>query len=657
MKKIFLSAGFAFICLSLCSQVIHIDDAGDTKSAIKITYTTANKVENKLKPIPVQNIKLLNSIFSQRYELNRKYLMSLESDKLLQNFYYEAGISRGDHPMVSNEKDFSKFYWGWESPSNQLRGHFLGHWLSAAAYAYAATNDLELKFKADFIIKELADCQRNNGGQWAASIPEKYFDLMAKGEPIWSPQYTVHKTLMGLYDMYIMAGSEEALAVLDKFADWFHTWTGKQIENNNAGAVYRGEASGMFEIWSNMYGLTGKQKYLDLMERYGNPGLFQMLQDGKDALSSDHANASIPWSHGSARAYEVTGDKHWQDVTQAFWKNAVSERESFCTGGQNAGEFWIPPGQLSHFLCGTNQEHCTVYNMIRTADYLYRWTGKQEYADYIERNIYNGILAQQNPNTGMVAYFLPMASGYKKGGERGWGHPTMDFWCCHGSLVQAQTRYLEYIYFENDEGLVVSQYIPSVLKWKKDNVPVKLQQDFKSSQFSKDYALNRWAMDFKVEAEKPVQFAVQLRLPWWLKEKAIIKVNGVQEQVSVINGTHTINRTWHNDEISVEFPTKIYAETLSGTKNMVAFMEGPVVLAGITDKDVTLRGNISNPENIFVQEYEQEYKLVRWKQSHYRTTNQQPNIKFIPLYEIADENYAVYFQVEKEYLRKYDMSY
>ena len=42
-----------------------------------------------------------------------------------------------------------------------------------------------------------------------------------------------------------------------------------------------------------------------------------------------------------------------------------------------------------------NQEHCIVYNMMRLADYLLRWTGDVAYADYWERNLYNGILAQQ----------------------------------------------------------------------------------------------------------------------------------------------------------------------------------------------------------------------------------------------------------------------
>ena len=71
--------------------------------------------------------------------------MSLENDKLLQNFYYEAGISKTGNITLNKDLNIKDFYWGWESPSNQLRGHFLGHWMSAAAYLYAETKDEEVK--------------------------------------------------------------------------------------------------------------------------------------------------------------------------------------------------------------------------------------------------------------------------------------------------------------------------------------------------------------------------------------------------------------------------------------------------------------------------------------------------------------------------------
>ena len=573
--------------------------------------------------------------------------MSLENDKLLQNFYYEAGISKTGNITLNKDLNIKDFYWGWESPSNQLRGHFLGHWMSAAAYLYAETKDEEVKAKLDKIVAELQICQVVNGGQWAGSIPEKYLELMVNGQQIWSPQYTIHKTLMGLYDTYALTGSKQALEILENYADWFHDWTRKQIKEGKADTIYRGETSGMLEIWAELYDLTHQQKYLDLMQAYGNPGMFQSLVKGEDALSLDHANASIPWSHGAAKVYEVTGNTYWLSVTQSFWRNAVLERESYATGGQNAGEHWIPKGKNQDFLGQNNQEHCTVYNMIRTADYLFRWTGDFSYADYIEKNIYNGILAQQHPNTGMVAYFLPMASGFTKGGEKGWGHPTNDFYCCHGTLVQAHVRYTENIYYEDAQGLVVSQYIPSELKWQKNNIPITIEQHFLGSEYNKDFDASRWNMKFKISANQDSQFEIKFRVPSWLKENPLVKINGVKQNVLVSNGSFILNKTWKNDDVSIEFPTKVYLEPLAKNSNLYAFMEGPIVLAGVNVSDVTLKGDVKKANSILNREYDQEYKNVKWKQSHYRTSGQQQNVRFVPLYEIGDEKYTLYFPITK----------
>ena len=82
-----------------------------------------------------------------------------------------------------------------------------------------------------------------------------------------------------------------------------------------------------------------------------------------------------------------------------------------------------------------------------------------KYLDYIEQNLYNGFLAQQNRFTGMPTYFLPM----KSGGVKTWGSPKNDFWCCHGTMVQAQTIYQNLCYYQKDgeNRIYVAQYIPS----------------------------------------------------------------------------------------------------------------------------------------------------------------------------------------------------
>ena len=89
-----------------------------------------------------KNVRLKEGELLRREESNREYLMKLENRYLLRNYLLEAGRYSG-RGMDENAMG------GWEDPTCQLRGHFLGHWLSAAALRYQETGDLELKAKAE----------------------------------------------------------------------------------------------------------------------------------------------------------------------------------------------------------------------------------------------------------------------------------------------------------------------------------------------------------------------------------------------------------------------------------------------------------------------------------------------------------------------------
>jgi DUF1680 family protein len=580
-------------------------------------------------------------MFQQRFDLNRRYLMSLRSDNLLQNYYMEAGLWG---PRTRPED----CHGGWESPTCQLRGHFLGHWLSAAARIYASMGDTEVKGKADWIVSELARCQEENGGEWVGSIPEKYLDWIVRGKGVWAPHYTLHKTLMGLYDMAAYAGNEQALDIMVKWARWFQRWTG-QFSREQMDDILDIETGGMLESWANLYGVTGKQEHLDLVYRYDRPRLFERLLAGEDPLTNRHANTTIPEAHGAARAYEVTGEERWRKIAEAYWRCAVTDRGTFCTGGQTTGEIWTPPFAFAARLGDKNQEHCVVYNMMRLADYLLRWSGDVTYADYIERNLYNGILAQQHPETGMVAYFLPLQAGARKI----WGTPRDDFWCCHGSLVQAHTLHNAAVYYEDQEGLVVCQYVPTTLAWEWDSVPVTVKQVFDSEASTSqprepDGAVHRpkrWVIALSVHCERPVSFTVKLRLPWWVSEPVGVLVNGEPTTVSAgPSGFHEIRRKWQEDTVRVVLPKRLSACPLPDEPDTVAFMDGPVVLAGLCDEERTLYGDKERPETILTPDNEREWWFWR---NGYRTRGQERGFCFVPLYEIRDEQYTVYFPVRE----------
>lgn len=596
-----------------------------------------------LKPAEKGSVKILPGVFRERMDVNRQYLLELDTNCLLQNFYLEAGIILPGLQVVDNPET-ANLHWGWEAPTCQLRGHFLGHWISAAAKLIAADGEPELRVKLDNIVSELARCQELNGGEWVGSIPEKYFTRLIKNQYIWSPQYVMHKTIVGLSDAYIYAGNTQALDILSHLSDWYITWTEKAAETNPH-AVYAGEEAGMLEVWAQLYQLTKDEKYLTLAKRYADAGLFRKLKEGKDSLTNCHANASIPFTHGAAKMYEITGDSDWLEVIKLFWKVAVTDRGMFSTTGMNAGEFWVPPHMQGYFLGSSDQEFCTVYNMVRTASYLLKYTGEAQYADYIERALYNGFLAQQNAQTGMPAYFLPLGAGSRKK----WGTKTRDFWCCHGTMVQAQTLYPELVWFTDGDKITAAQYIPSEFTAEMNGANVTVSQTTGMKYYNDqaffdekdDGQMSRWLLKFSVKCDKPVRFTLSLRVPEWAKGVEL-EVNGKNTAAPVKDGWLDITADWQNDSVQVFFPSELRAETLPDMPELMSVVDGPIVLAGIIGSDCGITGADKLNEQ-FMPQMEHTYGTFPWRQNSWRTRNQPQSVMFRPLYEVTDEEYTVYF--------------
>lgn len=599
-----------------------------------------------LKAVKAKDVQMLPGLFRKRMQLNEDYLMELDPGCLLQNFYIEAGIIPPGGQVI-NDPDKAKMHWGWEAPSCQLRGHFLGHWLSAAAKLCSGEYKPELQARVDHIVNELAKCQEMNGGEWVGSIPEKYFAMLVPGRYIWSPQYTMHKTIMGLKDVYEQLGNEMAIGILDRLADWYVRWV-KEMQDNNPDAVYSGEQAGMLEVWADLYELTKKDKYLFLINAYEKNALFDRLDQGGDALSDDHANASIPLAHGAARLAEITGDDKWEKRLKAFWKTAVEERGMFATTGCNAGEFWIPPHIQGRYLGNEDQEFCTVYNMVRAAEYLFRRTGDKQYADYIERALYNGFLAQQNKETGMPAYFLPLLPGSRKK----WGTRTRDFWCCFGTMVQAQTIYPELIWYTSENSVTVGQYIPSETEVLLSAGKVRLSQrihmkDYNNQVLFDEHGegrVSRWSLRFTVVSKTKESWTLRLRIPGWCAQDPILALNCEPAEVKQKDGYLELCRSWgEQDELDVFFPSRVVFEHLEGAEELVCAVDGPIVLAGLTDHGIGIQGDLNDPESILLPEQSHTYGTFVWTQNIYQTRYQKENFRMIPLYEVTDEKYTVYF--------------
>ncbi len=594
------------------------------------------------------SIQLLPGDLYHRYSLINRYMMSLESDKLLLNHYNEAGLIADTLPGHTLPEGIHK---GWESPTCQLRGHFLGHYLSACAWGFRYMSSAELKGRGDHIVKELYRCQQEQGDGWVFSIPRQYMDWIARGKRIWAPQYTMHKTLMGLMDMYNFAENTLALTVAEGAAEWLIAYSGRFSEEE-FDEILDVETGGMMEFFADLFAATGKSKHREMMDRYYRRRLFDPLMKGEDVLTNMHANTTIPEVLGCARAYEVTGENRYLEVVLAYWDMAVTKRGYFVTGGQTCYEAWTPPFIMDNRLNEDNQEHCTVYNMSRLADFLFRCTGDVAYQDYIERNYQNGILAQQHTDTGMVGYYLPMQPGAKVK----WGTPTENFWCCHGTLVQTHMIHARDTLYEYGKGVFVAQYRPVSAALCAAGHPIKMEI---REDYNYPYSIRRPVSDAIQKSIPPFQghryrislqcaeeavFTISLRIPWWVKGQAEITVNGQGPSYGAPGMVVELNHPWKDGVIEVIFPSAITVHPLPDNPSRVAFMDGPDVLVGKTTNDALL---LPNGMNDPVKLIHQESRKGHFQQAIYcRTLHQAKNIEMIHLSRLRAEESTMYFTLE-----------
>ena len=383
-----------------------------------------------------------------------------------------------------------------------------------------------------------------------------------------------------------------------------------------------------------------------------------------------HANTTIPEIMGCARAYEVTKEEKWLDIVKAYWKCAVTDRGAFVTGGQTQGEIWTPKMKLKARLGDKNQEHCTVYNMIRVADFLFKLTGDPAYSQYIELNVQNGIKAQTywqgmpyegSKGDGLLTYFLPLKAGLKKD----WAGERDSFFCCHGTMVQANAAWNRHIFYNDGSSIYVTQYVDSDVTFMAGDVPVtlKVREDrmngslMNSSENNAKQTVNDTAAafankpDFKkyvisVDAAENTEATVYVRIPEWIDAKAKVLVNG--ELIKETDNTAEfvkIKRVWDKeDRVTVILPIGLKFITLPDDETVGAYRYGADVLAGVCKEERVLKVT-GDPCKELSADTERQWGDFR---TFYKTENQDPGINFIKLNEVGYEPYQVYFKVKNK---------
>lgn len=603
-------------------------------------------------------IQLLDGQLRERRRPTLAYLHSLTDDNLLRPYRFQAGLwswsgTAGTTVGATVADGPDQWHWGWEAPTSQLRGHIVGHWLSAAAHL--RHEDRVLAARSDDIIDSLEQCQEANGDGWIAPFGPEHLERIAEGKPAWAPHYVVHKVLAGLLDQATLTHQPVAERILHKAAEWFERFT-RDRTRTQLDDILDVETGGMLEVWAGMLALTGDALYRTLLGRYRRGRLVDALLRGEDVLTNKHANTQIPEILGCARAYDATGDEEWLRIVEAFWEQAVTLRGTYVTGGSTSAEVWQPIGDHSARTQDV-QEHCTVFNMMRLADWLYHRTGDPTYADYWERNLVNGILAQQHAGTGMVAYFLSLDPGAQKQ----WGRKLEDFWCCHGTLLQAHTSQLGDPAHIHGKRLRLSQWIPSEIDCDIDgtSVHVQISQDpvrglapgwdhprpgaLAIQELHRSTApVARPSAQIFTITNRTAHTAVEIevRIPHWAVDVAITG-DGATAPADLGAGQIVIVHLAEGATAIVELGTALETHRLPGDPQRFAVTDGPLVLAGLCDTERELAGNPAEPGTMLRPSQERTHSW--WNAGRYHTRGLSRGFSLIPLQDITDEKYTVFF--------------
>ena len=85
-----------------------------------------------------------------------------------------------------------------------------------------------------------------------------------------------------------------------------------------------------------------------------------------------------------------------------------------------------------------------------------------------------------------------------------------------------------------------------------------------------------------MQASSSKPWTLKLRIPAWTSAESVVTINGRKPDTHGVPGSYlTITRVWHpGDRVELAMPMRLTAEPLRDDPSQLAFLYGPLVLAG-----------------------------------------------------------------------------
>ncbi|MBQ1665028.1 MAG: glycoside hydrolase family 127 protein, partial [Bacteroidaceae bacterium] len=534
----------------------------------------------------LDEVTLLDGPLKTAMDINNKLLLEYDADRLLTPFIRQAGLSRKSGSKYNGWETKHPSFSNWGQSSWSLEGHVGGHYLTALALAYAATDDATTKTKMkeclDYCLNILKDCQdaydSNTqglygfiGGQpinqiWTGLYANDLTAFRQYGG--WVPFYCEHKVLAGLRDAWLYTKSEVAKELYRKLCDWSVNVVSK-LNTSDMQTVLGWEHGGMNETLADAYKIFGDKKYLTAAKKFSHNTMVENMQTlNTTFLDGKHANTQVPKYIGFERIYQLDNTATtYQKAAHNFWQDVVEHR-TVAIGGNSVSEHFLAANRGSQYMENLEgPESCNSNNMLKLSEDLFDETHDAKYADFYESTTWNHILSTQDPKTGGYVYFTTL----RPQSYRIYSKVNQGMWCCVGTGMENHAKYGHFIYTHSTDNatLYVNQFTASKLNSDKFGVTQTTEFPFVQST--------------KLTIDKG-SFNLAVRHPAWVGKDYSVSVNGKKQSVSVKEGvaSYVQVKVKKGDVVEINLPMSLRYEECPNYTDYVAFKYGPILLAAQT---------------------------------------------------------------------------
>lgn len=466
--------------------------------------------------------------------------------------------------------------------------------IRAAADFLQSAYDAALDARLDGYIAQIGAAQAVDSDGYLNTFvmlmcPEKRWGANG-GDQLWShEEYNAGCLIEAAVHHYQATGKTNLFSLALRFADYLRDYIGPAPRHNIVPSHSLPEEAllKLYRLLRDAPDLVAQlslqgspDTYLELVRFWidnrgnhaGRTGFTEYAQDHAPVIEQDAAvghavRATLLYTGLTALANEV-GSPAYHQVAARLWQD-VTERKLYLTGG--VGSINQYEGFSFGYYLPSNgyNETCAAVGLAFWAGQMQEALGDAQYADMVERVLYNAALAGVSLNGIEYSYQNPLVN---HGELHRWGWHGCP--CCPPMLLKLYACLGEHIYAHDRRDVFINQYIGGTGKilLEGGEIEVTLQSALP------------WSGDVTItlHQRQARRFGLHLRVPGWCPEFQL-RVNG-QPQVptDIIGGYAVLQREWQDGntvELALAMPILRMAAHpfVALLQGRVALQRGPLI--------------------------------------------------------------------------------